>query len=440
MLRFLTLLLVCAGLFAAPLSPADDDWPRWRGPSDNGMARGDAPIEWSDSKNVAWRVAIPGRGHSSPVIWGDKIFITTAVSTEAAAPAPAPQQMQRGPGGGAGAGLEHKFVVMCLDRNTGKVLWERVANVAKPHEGYHGRYGSFASNSPVTDGKYVYAFFGSRGIFCYDLSGKLVWQKDFPPMKIKNAFGEGAAPALDGDSLYLKFDKEQDSYLVALDKRSGKELWRVTREEGSSWSAPLVVEANGRKQVVVSASSKVRSYDSATGKLVWESTGLGANVIPAPVSAGGMVYAMSGFRSPKLLAIRLGREGDLTGTDAIAWTNDRGNSYTASPVLNDGKLYFITDTAMLSCLNAATGEPYYSQQRLPKPYNFKASPVGVKDRLYLATEEGDVVVVRMGEKFEVLATNTLTDQSFIATPAVAGGSLYLRSEQALYCIRQQAAR
>ena len=441
MLRFLTLLFACTVLTAAPLSGSDDDWPRWRGPNDNGMGRGDAPIEWSDSKNMAWRVAIPGRGHSSPVIWGDKIFITTAVPTEAAAaaPAPAPQQ-QRGPGGGAGTGLEHKFVLMCLDRNTGKVLWERVANVAKPHEGYHGRYGSFASNSPVTDGKYLYAFFGSRGIFCYDLSGKLVWQKDFPPMRIKNAFGEGAAPALDGDSLYLKFDQEQDSYLVALDKRTGKELWRAAREEGSSWSAPLVVEANGRKQVIVSASSKVRSYDSATGKLVWESTGLGANVIPAPVSAAGLVYVMSGFRSPKLLAIRLGREGDLTGTDAIAWTNERGNSYTASPVLNDGKLYFITDTAMLSCLNAATGAPYYSQQRLPKPYNFKSSPVGVKDHLYLATEEGDVVVVKMGEKFEVLATNTLTDQSFIATPAVAGGSLYLRSEQGLYCIRQQAAR
>ena len=446
MLRFLTLLLACAvltpaPLAASPLSAADDDWPRWRGPNDNGMGRGDAPIEWSDSKNMAWRVAIPGRGHSSPVIWGDKIFITTAVPTEAAAaaPAPAPQQ-QRGPGGGAGAGLEHKFVLMCLDRNTGKILWERVANVAKPHEGYHGRYGSFASNSPVTDGKYVYAFFGSRGIFCYDLSGKLVWQKDFPPMRIKNAFGEGAAPALDGDSLYLKFDQEQDSYLVALDKRSGKELWRAARDEGSSWSGPLVVEANGRKQVVVSASSKVRSYDSATGKLIWESTGLGANVIPSPVSAGGLVYVMSGFRSPKLLAIRLGREGDLTGTDAIAWTNERGNSYTASPVLNDGKLYFITDTAMLSCLNAVTGEAYYSQQRLPKPYNFKASPVGVKDRLYLATEEGDVVVVKMGEKFEVLATNTLADQSFIATPAVAEGSLYLRGQQTLYCIRQQAAR
>ena len=158
-------------------------------------------------------------------------------------------------------------------------------------------------------------------------------------------------------------------------------------------------------------------------------------MIPAPVSAGDLVYVMSGYQRPKLMAIRLGAEGDLTGSQSIVWTNDRGNSYTPSPVLSDGKLYFITDNGMITCLDAKSGQPYYQQQRLPKPYNFKSSPVGVKDRLYLSTEEGDVVVVKMGEKYEVLATNTLTDQSFIATPAVAGGSLYLRSETTLFCIR-----
>jgi len=430
--RFAAVLLIST-LFAA-----DGDWSRWRGPNHDGMARGDAPLEWSDTKNIAWRVSIPGRGHSSPVIWGDKLFLTTAVPTEAASAAALPQaqRMGRGPGGGAGAGREHKFVVLCLNRQTGKVLWERTAKVATPHEGYHHQYGSFASNSPVTDGTHLYAFFGSRGLYCYDLDGKLVWEKQFPSMRMRNGFGEGVAPALDADTLYLKFDQEEGSYLLALDKRTGKELWRVTRNESSSWSQPLVVAHQGRKQVVVSASNKVRSYDSATGKLVWECVGLGANVIPAPVSAGGLVYVMSGFRDPNLLAIRLGREGDLTGTDAIAWTNNRGNSYTSSPVLADNKLYFVSDNGMLSCLNAGTGEAYYRQQRLPKPYNFKASPVGANGKLYLATEEGDVVVVKMGEKFEVLATNTLSDQMFIATPAVVEGSLYLRSQAALYCIRQ----
>ena len=255
-------------------------------------------------------------------------------------------------------------------------------------------------------------------------------------MRMRLQFGEGSPTVLDGDTLYLKFDQEADSYMLALDKHTGKELWRVSRDEQSSWSPALAVMHGGRKQVVVSATAKVRSYDPASGKLIWEAAGLGSNVIPAPVAAGGLVWVMSGHRQPNLLAIRLGREGDLTATDAIAWTNDRGNSYSASPVLHDGKLYFVTDSGMLSCLNALTGEPYYRQQRLPKSYNFKSSPVGAGGKLYLATEDGDVVVVKMGETYEVLATNTLANQVFIATPAVAGGSLYLRSQDALFCIRQ----
>jgi outer membrane protein assembly factor BamB len=429
-LRFAFLLIPCA-LFAA-----DDDWPRWRGPNDDGMARGDVPLEWSDTKNIAWRMQDPGRGFSSPVIWGDKIFLTTAAPTQGAPAPAAPQPSERGAGGGAGAGIEHKFVVLCLDRHTGKILWEHVAKVATPHEGYHRRYGSFASNSPVTDDKHLYAFFGSRGLYKYDLNGKLIWEKQFSPMRMRLQFGEGSAAVLDGDTLFLKFDQEEGSYMLALDKQTGKEIWRATRDEISSWSAPLVIGHNGAKQVVVSASNKVRSYDAATGKLIWETAGLGSNVIPAPVAANGLVYVMSGHRQPNLLAIRLGREGDLTGTDAIAWTNNRGNPYSSSPVLHENKLYFVTDSGMLSCLNALTGEAYYLQQRLPKAYNFKSSPVGANGRLYLATEDDDVVVVKMGEKYEVLATNTLTDQMFIATPAIAGGSLYLRSQDALYCIRE----
>lgn len=430
-MRSALLLLACSTLFAAAA-----DWPRWRGPNHDGMARGDVPTEWSGTKNVAWRVPIPGRGHSSPVIWGDKIFLTTAVPTRDVSPE-ASRASARGPGGGAGAGIEHKFVVLALDRKSGKTLWEHVATVATPHEGYHMRYGSFASNTPITDGERLYAFFGSRGLYCYDLNGKLLWEKKFPPMRMRLGFGEGVAPVIDGNKLFLKFDQEEDSYLLALDKVTGKELWRVERDEPSSWSEPLVVTHQGRKQLVVSASNKVRSYDPDTGKLIWEAGGLGSNVIPAPVRLNDIVIVMSGHREPNLLAIKLGRTGDLTGTDAIVWTNNRGNSYTAAPVLHDNKIYFVTDSGMLSCFNATTGEAYYRQQRLPKAYNFKASPIGVNGKLYLATEEGDVVVVRMGEKYEVLATNTLEDQMFIASPAVAEGSLYLRSQEALYCIREQ---
>jgi outer membrane protein assembly factor BamB len=428
----------CFVLLAACLvaGAAEDDWPRWRGPNDDGVARGDAPLEWSDTKNVAWRTAIPGRGHSSPVIWGGRIFVTTAVPTGAGTAPAAPSTGRRGAGGGTGAGLEHKFLVMALDRVTGKVIWEQTAAVATPHEGYHGRYGSFASNTPVTDGKHLYALFGSRGLYCYDLDGKLIWKKEFPPMRMRLAFGEGVPLVLDANTLYVKFDQEQGSYMLALDARTGKQLWRVERDELSSWSPPLVVSHSGRKQVIVAATTKVQSYDPATGAILWETAGLGSNVIPAPVTANGMVYVMSGHRDPNLLAIRLGGKGDLTGTDAIVWTNQRGNSYTPSPVLHDNKLYMITDSGMLSCLDALTGKPYYQQQRLPKPYNFKASPVAANGKLYLATEDGDTVVVRLGEKFELLATNTLTDEMFIASPAIAGGNLYLRGQETLYCIRQ----
>ena len=443
---------------AADANPAH--WPGWRGPYRNGMARGDAPTAWSDTKSIKWKTEIPGRGFSTPVIWGDKVFLTTAVQTgKTPEPTPTPTRppqhagtqppgaptagaqipsrggRQGGPGGGAGGQIEHKFLVICLDRRTGKVSWQKTARVATPHEGYHRTYGSFASNSPITDGKHLYVSFGSRGVYCYDLNGKLVWEKDLGvQMRIRLQFGEGSAPALDQDRIFLTFDQEAGSFFVVLDKRTGKELWRAERDEPSSWSTPLVIEHAGRSQVVVSASRKVRSYDVETGKLIWECAGLGSNVIPAPVYQDGVVFVMSGHRDPKLMAIKLGKEGDLSGTDAVLWSQTRGLSYTLSPVLHEGKLYVVTDSGQVSSFNVTTGEPYYHQVRLPRAYNFKASPVGANGKLYLASEEGDVIVLKLGEKFEVVATNTLEDQMFIASPSIADGQLFLRSQNWLYCI------
>jgi outer membrane protein assembly factor BamB len=446
-LLFLTLTIT----ISVSSDTATEHWPQWRGPFHNGMARTGAPVEFGETKNTKWKIEIPGRGFSTPIILGDRIFLTTAVPTgnKAAQPEPAspPAEGQGdgrrrgGPGGGAGANEEHKFIVMCLDRKTGKTLWERVARTTIPHEGYHRQYGSFASNSPITDGKFIYASFGSRGIYCYDLNGKPVWEKDLGvKMQMRLQFGEGTAPALSGNHLILTFDqgvdpeKENDSFIVALDKRDGKELWRTSRSEVSSWSTPLVIDFKGRKQIIVSASAKVRSYDLETGKVIWEAAGLGSNVIPAPVIQNDVVYVMSGHRNPKLMAIKLGREGDLTGTDAIVWSQTRGTSYTASPVLHENKFYALTDTAMLSCFNATTGEPYYHQQRLPEPDSFKASPVGADGKLYLASESGVVTVIKMGEKFEILAKNTFENHMFVASPVVAAGELYLRSKTHMFCI------
>ena len=402
------------------------------------MARGDAPLTWSDKEHIAWKVSVPGRGHSSPVIWCDRIFVTTAVPMDAAggaAPAAAAGRRGRGGFGGASPLAEHKFMLMCFDRKTGKLLWERVARVATPHQNYHFQYGSFASNSPITDGTHVIAFFGSRGVYCYTLDGQLVWQKDFGQLRMFQSFGEGAWPALDGNTLVLVWDHEDASFVVALDKSTGRELWRTPRQGNTNWSGAYITSHNGRKLVIVSASREVCAYDFETGALLWKARGLGQNTIPAPVAAEGLVHVMSGFRDPNMMAIRLGREGDLTGTDAIVWQNQRGNSYSASPVLHDGTLYVLTDSGMLSAFDAKTGTPYYQQMRLPRPYNFKSSPVGANGKLCLASENGDVIVVKMGRTFEVLATSTLQDQVFIATPAIVDGEIYLRGESTLFCVR-----
>jgi outer membrane protein assembly factor BamB len=327
---------------------------------------------------------------------------------------------------------------MAIDRSSGKTLWEHTPIVATPHEGYHRVYGSFASNSPVTDGERLYAFFGSRGLYAYSLDGRLLWQKDFGvKLRMDSAFGEGTAPTLHDGRLILHFDHLDGGFLVMLDPATGKELWRVPRTERFNWAAPFVATYDGRRQIIVNGLT-VRSYDFNTGALLWQATGLGENSVPQVVQHEDLVFAMSGHTVKLLMALRLGLSGTLTGTNGIAWSTARGVSYTPSPLLHEGHLYFVSDAGLLSNLDARTGQPHYQQQRLPKPYAFKASPVGAAGKLYLATEEGDVVVIRLGETFEVLATNTLGDQSFIASPVIVDGAIYLRSRTHLFRIDEPA--
>jgi outer membrane protein assembly factor BamB len=419
-------------LLACPVS-AQEAWRQWRGPFNTGMARGDAPLHWNDRTNIRWKIEIPGRGHSTPVATGNRLFLTTAVPTGKRT---APAGRERA-GGGADAGLEHRFEVLAIDRQSGAVAWQRTATIASPHEGYHRTYGSFASNSPVTDGTRVFAFFGSRGLYAYDLNGTPLWQKDFGvKMRMDLAFGEGTPLTIHDDRLLLHFDHLDGGFLVMLEPETGREIWRTKRTEPYNWAAPYVAEHAGRRQIIMSGLT-VRGYDFDTGALIWEAAGLGENTIPQPVQHRDLVFAMSGHTLKMLMAIRLGRTGNLTGTDAVAWSTARGASYTPSPLLHDNRLYYVSDSGQLSNLNATTGVPFYQQVRLPKPYSFKASPVGANGKIYLATEDEDVVVVRMGDTFEVLATNTLEGQSFIASPVILDGEIYLRSRTHLFKIAQQ---
>ncbi len=408
---------VCLLLAAVSLSA---DWRQWRGPTNNGVAATAAPEKFSSDEGVKWRIPIEGRGFSTPIVLGERMFLTTATPVA--------------PEGEFDSG-EQKFIVMALDKNTGKTIWEKTATTATPHEGYHEQYGSFASNSPVSDGETLFVSFGSRGVYAYDLDGDLKWKKELSPLSMRRSFGEGTAPVVYGDYLILQHDQEADSYVLALDKRTGKELWRANRDERSAWAQPLVVEWQGRP-LLVTSSTRVRTYDLETGELVWECGGLGGNAIPAVVQVNDeLVIALTGWREANLLAIKLGGEGDLTGNpDYVRWTNDRGNSYTPSPVLQDGILYMLTDNGMLSALNAETGDPYYVQQRLPELQKFKASPVAADGKLYTASETGLVTVVRMGETYEVIAVNNMGDEIFVSSPIVVDGNLYLRSHDELFCI------
>ena len=405
-------------------------WPQWRGPFNTGMAAGDAPLRWSDTTNIRWKTAIPGRGHSTPVVAGNHLFLTTAVPTGRRTAAPARERAS----GGADAGLEHRFDVLAVARDTGAIAWQRTVATTTPHEGYHRTYGSFASNSPVTDGERVYAFFGSRGLYAFDLQGTPLWQKDFGvKMRMDLAFGEGTPLTLHDGRLLLHFDHLDLGFLAMLDAATGREIWRVKRTEPYNWAAPFVATYNGRREIIVNGLS-VRGYDYETGAELWHAEGLGENTIPQVVQHEDLIFAMSGHTVRKLMAIRLGGRGNLTGSSAIVWSTERGAAYTPSPVIHDGRLYVVNDSGMVSAFDARTGKAHYQQARLPKPYGFKASPVGAAGRLYFATEEEDVVVVRMGDALDVLATNTLSGQSFIASPVIVDDAIYLRSRTHLFRI------
>lgn len=417
---------------SAPVPGAERNWGQWRGPLNTGVSpTAQPPTTWSESSNVKWKVKLPGSGTSTPIIWEDRVFVATAVPTAG------------DPKLGPGAGIRtlqpagpYRFMLLCLDRATGKTVWEKVAKEEVPHEGHHPDHG-YASHSPITDGKTVYAYFGSRGLYAYDFQGTLKWKKDLGKQQTRMGFGEGSSPALHGDTLVITWDHEGEDFIVALDKNTGEEKWRQKRDEPTTWSTPLIVEHGGKTLVVTAGTNKARTYDLETGQLVWQIGGLTQNVIPSPVATEDMVYLTSGYRGNALLAVKLGREGDLTGTDALAWSHNRSTPYVPSPLLYNNRLYFFgSNSGLLSCFDAKTGQPLINTERIPALQGVYASPVGAANRVYLLGRNGASVVLNASDKLEVVATNTLED-GFEASPAVAGKELFLRGRQNLYCIAEK---
>ncbi len=430
------LLLFAVGQVQAQIKATDyiANWPEWRGFNQTGASvTSNPPIEFSETSNVKWKIEIPGKGHATPIVWGNQIIVQTAVPTDikvakdASAPSPmSPTQTD----------LVHKFTVISIDKITGKTNWQTIVDEEVPAERTH-ELGSWASNSPCTDGENIYAFFGSRGLFCLDMKGNVKWKRNFGVMDIVASFGEGSSPSVYKDKIFIQWDHQGKSFMYALNKKTGEDVWKVERDEKTSWTTPLVIEVNGKPQVITSATNKVRSYDFETGAIIWEYKGLSRNVIPNPTYADGILYVMSGYQGNALKAIDLAKaNGDITGTAAVLWEYNQDTPYTPSPLLMGGRLYFLKgNKGILTCLNAKDGKVIYSNQKLDGISDIFSSPTGSKDQIYIAAV-GVVDVVKAGSEFALLAKNTL-DDTFEASPVVVGNDLFLRGYKYLYCISKK---
>jgi len=440
-MKLLVLLLISGQLSAqGNLSEYEQSWPQWRGPSATGIApAGDPPVEWSEDSNIKWKSEIPGIGHATPIIWKDQIILLSAVQTDKSVKPEKPEEGQDQNEWMAPKKTDyiHQFVVQSVNRGDGAIQWQTAVREELPHSHTH-KFGSWASGSPVTDGQLIYAYFGSHGLYCLNLKGEVQWERDFGPMQKVMSFGEGSSPVLYEDKLILLRDHQGQSALYVLDKKTGDIIWEDQRDEVSSWSTPYIIEYEGVTQIITSATNKIRSYDLASGKVIWESTGMTRNVIPSPVHADGILYLMSGFRGSALLAIDLSKATEgVADSLAIVWRYDLNTPYTPSPVLMGDKLYFLKlNNGYLSCLDAKDGTVYYTNVKLEGIQNIFTSPIGVDDRIYITGTDGTTCVVKHGEEFELLSQNNLED-NFYASPVVIGDNLYLRGDNYLYCVSEK---
>jgi outer membrane protein assembly factor BamB len=434
---------------ACAAASADNSWPQFRG-AQAGVAADDPslPDAWGPSQNIVWKIDVPGKSWSSPVVWGNHVFVTTAINTaESDTLLPVSAYVSRSNGGTmtfrdiATTSAPHRWLVYDVDFRDGKVRWERQVGSAVPSQPRHLK-NSYASETPVTDGERVYAYFGNIGLFAFDMDGKPLWSRPMAALKVRSGFGPAASPVVHGDRVYIVNDNDEQSFIAAFNTVTGAQMWRVDRKEGSNWTTPFVWKNERRTEIVTAGTDRVRSYD-LDGKLLWELAGMSAFAIPSPVAANGLLYITSGYPGDRLrpaYAIRPGATGDISLTpdqdrnDYVVWSHPTLGPYHPSALVYGGCYYTLFDRGFLTCNDPRTGQEIYPRQRIAADATgFTASPWAYNGKVFALSEDGDTYVIQAGAEFKVLGKNSL-DEMTLATPAVANGSLIVRTASKLYRI------
>ena len=442
-----------AGQSLASAQGSSANWPQWRGPGGRGIAEGDYPDTWSSTENIAWKTEISGRGHSSPVVWGDRVFLTTNIEGDEIPGRLAPDHIgyDLKPGylhpDSVGVDHEQRLLVLAVDANSGEILWERTVFDGAVYDNRH-RKNTYASSTIATDGERVYAYFEAEGLHVFDLDGNLVWQVWFGGLA-KAGLGPGTSPILFGDLLIVQADQEMGdgSFIAGLDRMTGRQVWRKDRPTRRSWATPILVhtgagamgragrpeaEGEGDQTVLVAAGAEaVIGYDPATGVELWRTEGTVSHPIPSYVAGHDLVFATAGSQAKKVMAIR--PDPDFA-EDRIVWRYNKGTAYVPSPIAYGDHLYLMTDRGIVTCLDAKTGELVYEGGRVPVPATFTASPVAFGGKILLTSEDGDTFVMRAGPEHEILSTNSL-DEPVYASPALANSTIFIRGEHHLFAIR-----
>ena len=410
-------------------------WPQWRGPDAQGVSEATGlPQIWSASQNIKWKADLKGSGDGSPCVWDDRLFLAVAIAQgdeikpgDPAHPCPT----------GANANftfMRYQFRTLCFARLTGKIVWEQVAPFDNPTQSTVLLKTTYANATPATDGEIVCVYFGMRWLLCYSIHGTLTWRHQFSDQTTSWVGADGDSPIISGDRIIVVREGSTGSSIFAFDKNSGSILWQVNRDEDEvSYASPVILELGNRKQISINATRKIRSYDYDTGKLIWECAGMTKGVIPTLAFGHGMGFAASSAASATLKAIKLGRPGDLTGTDAVVWIATKGIPHITTPLLYGNELYAITDSGMITCFDACTGKVHFDRQRLPGISSVVASPVAAEGKIFALGENGKMVILRAGPKFEVLASNQIPEK-FHASPALVDQMIFLRGENHLFCI------